>query len=303
MIARILYATDFSAASLAAWPCATELARVCRAELVILHVVPPLTAPPEGFFSADVFTRYWETARDEAEAEISKLVAQAELETLKVRSRVDKGRAAEQILLAAAEEQAGLIVVGTVGRTGFKQMFLGSVADAVLRLAPSPVVTVGPLWARRAPLATLIYPTDFSPTAQEAWPVAEDLAIAGRAQLILLHVMPEVPEDPRVSPSERAKLEAGYRRRAEQSVKDLLAKSRIPSPQVQTVLAHGVAEEQIVNQAVASGAGLIVMGTHGWSGLIRWTLGSIAHRVIRTAPCPVLTVGPQSGREEDRRVS
>jgi len=303
MIARILYATDFSAASLAAWPCATELARVCRAELVILHVVPPLTAPPEGFFSADVFTRYWEGARDEAEAEISKLVAQAELENLKVRSRVDKGRAAEQIMLAAAEEQVGLVVVGTVGRTGFKQMFLGSVADAVLRLAPCPVVTVGPVWAPAARMATLIYPTDFSPTAQEAWAVAEELAIAGGAQLILFHVMPEVPEDPRVSPSERAKLEAGYRRRAEQSVENLLARSRIPRPQVQTALAHGVAEEQIVNQAVASGAGLIVMGTHGWSGLLRWTVGSIAHRVIRTAPCPVLTVGPQSHREEARSVS
>jgi nucleotide-binding universal stress UspA family protein len=181
-------------------------------------------------------------------------------------------------------------------------MFLGSVADEVVRLAPCSVVTVGPAWARPARLGPLIYPTDFSPTAQEAWPVAEELAIAGGAQLILLHVMPEVPEDPRVSPSERAKLEAGYRRRAEQSVEDLLARSRIPRPQVQTVLTHGVAEEQIVNQAVASGAGLIVMGTHGWSGLIRWTLGSIAHRVIRTAPCPVLTVGPQSRREEARRV-
>lgn len=303
MIARVLYVTDFSAASLAAWSCAAGIAKVCEAELVILHVVPPLTAPPEGFFSAEVFSRYWEAARDEAEAEIGKLVAHAELGNLKVRSRIDKGRAAEQILVAAAEEQAGLVVVGTAGRSGLQRVFIGSVADEVLRLAPCPVVTVGPAWASTTGFSALLYPTDFSPTALGAWPMAEALAIASGAKLLLLHVMPEVPEDPRTSPSERAKLGTGYRRRAEQAVADLLAKSRIPTPRVQTVLAHGVAEEQIVNHAVARGAGLIVMGTHGWSGLLRWTLGSVARRVIRTAPCPVLTVGPESQREEVRRVS
>lgn len=302
-VGRILYATDFSAASLAAWPCATEMAKIYQAGLVILHVVPPLTAPPEGFYPTEVFSRYWETARDEAEAEISKLVARAELETLKARSRVDKGRAAEQILLAAAEEQAGLVVVGTAGRSGLQRVFLGSVADEVVHLAPCPVVTVGPAWARQPRLATLLYPTDFSPTAQGAWPMAEALAIASGAKVILLHVMPEVPDDPRISAGERAKQEAGYRRRAEQLAADRLAKSPLAHDQVRTVLTHGVAEEQIVNQAVAAEAGLVVMGTHGWSGLLRWTLGSVAHRVIRSAPCPVLTVGPQSQREEVRRVS
>ncbi|MBI4591540.1 MAG: universal stress protein [Candidatus Rokubacteria bacterium] len=143
-IGRILYATDFSPASLAAWPYALELARVFKAELVILHVVPPLTAPPEGFFTRDVFSRYWEAAREEAEGELSKLLTQAEREDIKVRSRVDKGRPADQILLAAAEEQAGLVVVGTAGRTGFRRVLLGSVADEVVRLAPCPVLTVGP---------------------------------------------------------------------------------------------------------------------------------------------------------------
>ena len=54
-VSRILYATDFSEASLAAWPCARELARVVRAELIILHVVPPFAAPPGEFDSVDVF--------------------------------------------------------------------------------------------------------------------------------------------------------------------------------------------------------------------------------------------------------
>ena len=95
-MSQILYATDFSQASLAAWPAARELTRVLGAELVVLHVVPPLTAPPEGYFAADIFSRYWEAARDEAEVRIAKLVTEAQRENLKVRSRVDKGRAADK---------------------------------------------------------------------------------------------------------------------------------------------------------------------------------------------------------------
>jgi nucleotide-binding universal stress UspA family protein len=292
VITRILYATDFSPASLAAWASARELARVFKAELVVLHVVPPLTAPPEGFLSADVFSRYWEGARDAAEAKISKLVAQAEIGDLKIRSRVDKGRAADQILQAAVEEQASVVVVGTAGRSGLQQVFIGSVADEVLRLAQCPVLTAGPVGARLTGSGPILYPTDFSPTATAAWPMAEALALASGADVILLHVMPEVPEDPRTSPVERAKLETDYRRRAEQSVMDLLARSALGKARVRTILAHGVVEEQIVNHAYTDGAGVIVMGTHGWSGLLRWPPGSAAHRVIRTAPCPVLTIGP-----------
>jgi len=296
-VSRILYATDLSTASLAAWPCAKEIARVFSAELIILHVVPPLAAPPGDFYSVDVFSRYWEAARDAAGAEISNLVAQAEGESLKVRTRVDKGRAADQIVLAAMEEQAGVLVVGTTGRSGFQQMFIGSVADEVLRLAPCPVLTVGPTGVCLTGLGPLLYPTDFSPVAHGAWPMAEALAIASGAQVIVLHVMPEVPEDSRTSPTERAKLENHYRRQAEQSVADLFAKSVLPKSRVRRILTHGVAEEQIVNHAVTLGAGLIVMGTHGWSGLLRWALGSAARRVIRTAPCPVLTVRPESEKE------
>lgn len=282
-INRVLYATDFSPASLAAWPAARELTRVFGAELVILHVAPPFTGP-----------------LDLGEAEISKLAAVARLENLKVRSRVDKGRAADQILQAAVEEQAGLVVVGTAGRSGLQQVFIGSVTDEVLRLAPCPVLTVGPAGVRLTGSGAVLYPTDFSPTAAAAWPMAEALAQASGVAVVLLHVMPEVPEDPRTSPAERARLAADYRRRAEQSVADLLAKSRLPKARVQAILTHGVAEEQIVNHAFTVGAGVIVMGTRGWSALLRWTLGSAAHRVIRTAPCPVLTIAPESQKEEAR---
>src|SRR4029450_7799911 len=69
-------------------------------------------------------------------------------------------------------------------------------------------------------------------------------------------------------------------------------RSTLPRERIHVRLSPGVPGEQIVHQAQA--ADLIVMGTHGWSGIVRWMLGSVAHYVPQTAPCPVLTIAPAS---------
>jgi nucleotide-binding universal stress UspA family protein len=75
----------------------------------------------------------------------------------------------------------------------------------------------------------------------------------------------------------------------------------LPRERVNVVIGRGVVSDQILHFAKARGAELIVMGTHGWSGLLRWMLGSVAHHVIQAGPRPpVLTVGPQSLGSEER---
>jgi nucleotide-binding universal stress UspA family protein len=76
-------------------------------------------------------------------------------------------------------------------------------------------------------------------------------------------------------------------------VERFLEKSTLPRDRVRVHLVQGGApDERIVHAAKEHAADLIVMGTHGWSGLPRWLLGSVAHHTIQTAPCPVLTVSP-----------
>jgi nucleotide-binding universal stress UspA family protein len=77
-----------------------------------------------------------------------------------------------------------------------------------------------------------------------------------------------------------------------------LERSPLPRDRVHVVLPSGAPGDQIVHRAQERRADLIVLGTHGWSGLVRWMLGSVAHHVIQAAPCPVLTVGP-TGRAEE----
>jgi nucleotide-binding universal stress UspA family protein len=256
-------------------------------------------------YQPGIVTRYWETARKDAERELSMLSAEATRAGVKNRFGVELGRAPDQILKVATEEEVSLIVVATAGRGGARRTMFGSVADDLVRRAPCPVLTAGPIrqGKRSAQLKTLLYPTDFSPTAEAAWPLVEALALASGGQVILLHIMPEVPDDSRISVTERAKLESHYRRRAEESAAALLSKSRLPQSRTRVVLGHDVPGEEIVNRAAGLDADVIVMGTHGWSGLLSWALGSVARHVIQAAPCPVLTVNPEGRKEVHRHVT
>ena len=145
-IKRIIYASDFSPASLVAFPHALRLARLTGAELIILHVFPT----PAGFFSIDsgyVPQQIWDDIyarlRSEATTAADRLIKQAvEAGVRATVTLVDGGTADAKIVQAATELKADLLVLGTHGRTGVARFFLGSVAAPVVATAPCPVLTV-----------------------------------------------------------------------------------------------------------------------------------------------------------------
>lgn len=302
-IQRILYATDFSPASAPAWAQARLLGQLLKAEVLALHVVAPVTLP-EGYIPPRLSRELVEAGHREAHEELDRLAESVTDPALRVSARVAEGSPAPQILAVAREEAADLIVMGTHGRTGLGRLFLGSVADTVVRLAPCPVITV-----RRRPdrpeasglrLARITYATDFSATARAAWPFVVALAEASGAAVDLLHVVFEPVPDRHLSPEALGAMARHLREQGEAEAERFLRDSPLPRERVHVLIRNGVVGEQIVLWAEARSADLIVMGTHGWSGPLRWMLGSAAHHVIQLAPCPVLTVGPESRREEQR---
>jgi nucleotide-binding universal stress UspA family protein len=305
-IRRILCATDLSDASEPAWHVARQLGLACQAQVVLLHVVPLMLWPTEGYLDPGAYARLMDEARRGTRARLEAVVAGAGGPPPRIETRLEDGPPAQQILDVAAETGADLIVVGTHGRTGLPRLLLGSVADRVLRQAECPVLTIRAQppgeSRRRAPWARILYATDFSPTAEAAWPWVEALAEMTGARVDLLHVTLAPIADPRL-PAEALvqmarTLEAEGRERAE----SFLQRGGMERKRVSIVLGRGIAADQIVQRAVDRDADLIVLGTHGWSGLLRWMLGSVAHRVVQTAPCPVLTVGPASRGLAGRRV-
>ena len=139
----------------------------------------------------------------------------------------------------------------------------------------------------------IIHPSDFSTASRPALARAIDLARNNRAALTLVHVM-----TPRATIIDDGYLPAKVwddaqrhaRAYAQKQIDKLVAKARRAGVRANSVLREGTPADRIVREAKRERADMIVMGTHGRSGLARFVLGSVAERVVAMASCPVLTV-------------
>jgi nucleotide-binding universal stress UspA family protein len=141
---RILVPSDFGAASDAALSCAKELASRFDARLFLLHIVEDPTAT--GMWTPDVYIAASAERRDtllrDATDRLESALSLNDRERFNASIDVRVGRAADGIAEFAREKTIDLIVMGTHGRRGLAHMFLGSVAERVVRTAPCPVLTV-----------------------------------------------------------------------------------------------------------------------------------------------------------------
>ena len=140
---RILCPTDFSEAAGPAERQAVALAKVLGAELVLLHVASEAPLWRETLGTAEV-RKVFESQHKWVSDALAERAVALQAEGLSARSLVKVGVPWEEIVQAAADERADLIVMGTLGRTGLDRLLLGSVADRVVRRAPCPVLTVRP---------------------------------------------------------------------------------------------------------------------------------------------------------------
>jgi len=141
----------------------------------------------------------------------------------------------------------------------------------------------------------ILHPTDFSKASTPAFARAVAEARQTRSELLLVHILaPVIPaagaSEGYLSPSVYEQMSKSARAWAQKQLDRLLAKAKAARVRARGMLLEGVAHEQIVRAAKRQRAALIVMGTHGRTGMARFFLGSVAARVAATAACPVLTV-------------
>jgi universal stress protein A len=142
-IRRVLYATDFSAASRRAFTTAVAIAKSAGARLTIVNVLTPvLPAVPQQFIDAVVLDQLEKQTQRWCARELDKLAAKARVSGIKATTALPSGDPVGQIIRTARADKSDLIVVGTHGRHGLPKFFLGSVAERVVATAPCPVVTV-----------------------------------------------------------------------------------------------------------------------------------------------------------------
>ena len=143
MIRRILYPSDFSPASRAAFAKAIEMAKANRAELLILHVINPIMpVAGEGYVSPRMYEELAASTRVWARKRLNALISRAKKAGVRAKGLLVEGVPHEQIIRAARSKRADLVVMGTHGRSGLAKLFLGSVAGRVVSAASCPVMTV-----------------------------------------------------------------------------------------------------------------------------------------------------------------
>jgi nucleotide-binding universal stress UspA family protein len=139
----------------------------------------------------------------------------------------------------------------------------------------------------------ILHPSDFSPASRPAFEVAIKMAKEYRARLLVAHVLPPIPIVPDIYLATQVHegLVRDHRAQGQKLLARLVATARRAGVRASGLLLDfGVVHDQIVRVARGQRVHLIVIGTHGRTGLARMTLGSVAGRVVTMAPCPVLTV-------------
>jgi nucleotide-binding universal stress UspA family protein len=291
-IKRILFADDFSECAEKALPIALALAQAWEATLHLLHVVVPYEeARGLSALTEEEEMRLKERMLERLEA-AKQLTRRDAIAAVKTVVAVERDIApAPGILDYAEEQEIDLIVMGTHGRRGFRHFLMGSVAEEVVRLARCPVITtrqqVDP-WNVHPPRRILV-PVDFSEHSRTALRYGRELAAQFGGRLTVLYVIEELlhPAFYNTGVFSIYDVMPDVEERSKKALEEFVVRTDGPEVPIQYRVAHGKAVREILHEAEREPADLIVMSTHGLTGLQHLLLGSVTERVVRQAPCPV----------------
>jgi nucleotide-binding universal stress UspA family protein len=295
---HVLALVDFSEASDEALRQAHGYARMVSAKLSVLHVVPDFlpASPllPDGSVkNIDAEVQLEARALDELGARVKEITGRSRNDA---DVAVAMGSADAAAVHHAEQHHVDLVVVGATGRTGLARLLMGSTAERIVRHAPCSVLVARPSPASNHLLAA----TDLSDAATPAVERAKAEAEWRGGALHLVHAMDfsalgwTAAAGPLggfgvAMPPERM---AQMRKLAEEALRDL------GGPAATVHVVEGSAKRAVVSLAESLPAGLVIVGTHGRTGLRRMALGSVAEAIARVAPCSVLVVRKEETKEK-----
>lgn len=211
----------------------------------------------------------------------------------------DAQQPSEIIEQSARELGADLVVMSTHGRRGLRHALLGSVTERTIRSSSIPVLAVKQEAIEPMPLRRILVPIDFSPHSQSAVDAAATLARREGARLDLIHVVEPVADHLRHGSQDVIEFDEENRRLAAERLEALATTLEKDVPSIESHLGTGPPAETIAQEAERLASSLVVMGTHGLTGIEHAMVGSVTEHTLRLAKCAVLTTKPSVEASDD----
>lgn len=283
MYDRILLPTDGSEAADRALDLAVAVAEAHGAELDVLYVADT-NQPSLARIQGDVR----DVLEGRGEEVVQSAADRARAAGVDAETAVIQGGPARTVLEYVEDRAVDLVVMGARGERDVEQLFLGSVTERVVRSSPVPVLVVPPDSDRSYPPERVLVGTDGSDGSDAALGEAVDLATAAGAALHVVTVL----ESSLLGIDVRSASAAEERERRDA---ELLAAAREQAEDagvatVETAVEEGGVVESLNGYAADHDVDLVVVGTHGRTGIDRRLLGSVTEDLLRTADVPVLSV-------------
>ena len=275
---NILFATDFSEASMKAFPYVAALGKKFGASVFACHIIVPTPLSAAGPQAA---TYLYQAEREAAEKELENVIHSSLLEGTRTKSLLPSGLLGDCLAEEIQNNDVGLVVAGTHGRTGWRRLLLGSAVEEICRTATCPVLTVGPdLPSAPVTFSRILIPTDLSSESLGSLPFVALLASAYGASVTVLHVLPEETAN-----------NPDAKKLSEPILKSM---THIFAPQLKNIptefaIETGDTVETILKVARERKADLIAMGIRNAFLPSIHIRTSVAYRVMAASECPVLT--------------
>lgn len=281
---NILAATDFSTRSNRALRQAGLLARNAGAQLTLVHVVDD-----------DQPQARLEMERGEANRMLAEQISMMpELQNIHCSPMVVTGSPFSGILRAAATLDARLIVMGAHRRHLLRDIFVGTTVERVIRTGPSPVLMVTKEVQQR--YENVLIPIEISEPSIHALRVANASGLINLKGATLLHAFAALGKRKLVSAgADIAEYEESERQNAMDELIAFLASSKLVSQNWSLHVEEGAPMEVITRTVNQKHPDLIIMGTHGRTGVLKQLIGSVTEEVLRSLDVDVLAV-PPAGR-------
>ena len=295
-IEKILFPTDFSICSDQVLEHAVYLANKYNAELHIVNVL--ILFDKYSYIDSDDLPEEKKLS-DRVDIKISeqldKLSGSYNFQKIKIIKKQVRGISeAPAILEYASDNDVDLIIMGTHGRRGVKHLFLGSVAEEVVRHAVRPVFTIREL-EKPKPIAhynNILAPIDFSDNSKKTIQYVREIAKNYDAKIQLLHV---IEDDIPAIYSLAGKtsifdIEPKIEEKTKEKMKEFYTSIQGAGENYEIFTRVGHPARSIINFSEENNSDLIVIATHGLRGIDHFLMGSVTEKVVRRSSIPVFTV-------------